>query len=141
LTGIARTGKIRKLDPAISRLSRRNPQSLATFIVSLVHDDGPIGERLDYILDAIEALVLRADPRQTFELLVLLAERYGDANEQCADHHDTVQTALRRDAGWMAHAGQSLTHSEVRATLERLIAGDHYGAREHLGAELEALAT
>jgi hypothetical protein len=37
---------MQELRCAIARLSRRAPQSLATLIVSLVHDDGPIGEQV-----------------------------------------------------------------------------------------------
>jgi hypothetical protein len=170
-------------DSAIARLSSRTPQSLATFIVSLMHDDGPIGEhertfivgdnlaatvaslkarinalrnqehyyyrhrdgaqvgeRWDYVLDAIETLVLPAEPRQAFELLVLLVERHGDAIEQCADYHDTVLTALERATELMRRAGQSLPRSDVRAALERLIVADRYGAREPLELVAEAFA-
>jgi len=174
---------IQELDDATARLSRRTPQSLATFIVSLVHDGGPIGEqvrtfivgdnlaetvaslkaridalrdqehyyyrhhdgaqvgeRWDYILDSIETLVLPEDPRQAFELLVLLVERHGDAVEHCADYHDTVQTALEHATELMALAGRSLPRSDVRATVERLIAEDHYGAHQTLVAVAEAFA-
>jgi len=62
--------------------------------------------------------VLPADPRQAFELLVLLVERHGDAVEHCADYHDSVQTALERATRLMAHAGQSLSPSDVPATHE-----------------------
>jgi hypothetical protein len=98
---------------ALERLRRRDPESLAAFIVSLAQDTGPIGEqvrtfivgddiaetveslkeriaelrtpterdyrgrrgeeigrRLEFILDAIETLVLPADPKGAFELLV-----------------------------------------------------------------------
>jgi len=37
---------IQELDDATARLSRRSPHYLATFILSLVHDDGPIGEHV-----------------------------------------------------------------------------------------------
>ena len=174
---------IQDFDSAIARLSQRPAQSLATFIVSLVHDDGPIGEhvrtfivgddlvetvaslkqridalrdqehyyyrhrdgaqvgeRWNYILDAIETLVLPSDPRQAFDLLVLLVERHGDAIEQCADHDYTVQCALERATELMARAGPSLPRSDPRATLERLISEDHYGAREPLVAVAEAFA-
>ena len=105
------------------------------------HRDGAqIGERLGYILDAIETLVLPAHPQQAFELLVLLVERDGDAMEQCADHYDTVQNAMRRAAGLMARAGESLPQRDVKVTLERLIAEDRYGARRPLVAVVEAFA-
>ncbi len=175
---------MQKPDPDVARLARRSPQSLADFIVSLVHDNGPIGEhvrtfivgdnlaktvaslraridalrdqepryhrhrdgaqvseRWDYILDAIETLVLPASPQHAFELLVLLIERHGDAIEQCAGYHDTVQTALERATDLMTHAGQSLPRSYVRTALERLIAADRYGARKPLAAVAEAFAT
>jgi hypothetical protein len=104
------------------------------------HDGAQVGERWDYILDAIESLVLPASPQQAFELLVFLIERYGDAVEQCGDYDHTVQTALERAVRRIAHAGQSLPHSDVRATLERLLAADRYGARETLEAVAEAFA-
>jgi hypothetical protein len=55
-----------------------------------------VGERLGYILDSIEALVLPVSPATAFELLVLLIERDGDAMEQCGDDHYSVQEAARR---------------------------------------------
>jgi hypothetical protein len=173
----------RDLDTAITRLSHRSPQSLATFIASLAHDSGPIGEqvrtfivgdkinaaiaslkqridhlrhlrnrstrhhsgedvgqRLDYILDAIETLVLPVDPRAALELLVLLIERDGDAMESCGDYHEGVQSAVDLAAGLIAEAGKSHPRHEVRITLKRLVAEDAYGTRLSVSALIDTFA-
>lgn len=57
-----------------------------------------VGERIGYILWAIEMLVLPGSPTTAFELLVLLIERDGDAMEQCEDDHWSVQMQLETAA-------------------------------------------
>jgi hypothetical protein len=91
-----------------------------------------VGERLEFILDSIESLVLSVDSRAAFELLVSLIERDGDAMEQCGDYHDSVAAAVNRAIRLVAKAGRSLPEEEVRRTLERLVAEDAYGTRETL---------
>jgi hypothetical protein len=99
-----------------------------------------VGRRLDYILEAIETLVLPRDPRAAFELLVLLMQRDGDSMERCGEHHDAVTSALERAAGLMAQAAQTLPPHEVRATLQQLMAEDDYGTRRGLVVVARALA-
>jgi hypothetical protein len=173
-----------ELEIAIARLARRTPESLATFIVSLAQDFGPIGEhvrtfivaddraetfaslekriasltqpersdwrhragahvgeRLGYILDAIETAVLPADARVAFRLLVLLIESDGRAMEGCGDHHDSVGNAFDRAADLIAQATTSLSNSEVLPALKRLIAEDGYGTRRSLVSVANAVAT
>ena len=98
-----------------------------------------VGRRLDYILEAIETLVLPRDPRAAFDLLVLLMQRDGDAMERCGDHHDAVAGALERAAGLVAQAVQTLPPHEVRATLQQLVAEDDYGTRRALVALVSSL--
>jgi hypothetical protein len=99
-----------------------------------------VGRRLDYILEAIETLVLPNDPRAAFDLLVLLMERDGDAMERCGDHHDAVGNALERAAEIIAEAAKALPQDEVRPRLQQLIADDDYGTRRALVAVDRALA-
>ena len=98
-----------------------------------------VGRRLDYILEAVETLVLPKDPRAAFELLVRLVQADGNAMEQCGDHHDSVASALARTVGLVAQAAQTLPADEVRATLQQLIAEDDYGTRRDLSAVVNAL--
>ena len=170
---------------AIERLSRRDPNALATFIVSLARDAGPIGEqvctfvvgddidqtiaslnerigsvgdaatesdhrhrrgaevgqRLELILDAVETLVLPADPKRAFELLALVVESDGVAMESCGDHDHSVAYAFQRAAGLIGRAVRSLPTAEVEATLKRLLAEDAYGVRTPLGAVEKAISS
>jgi hypothetical protein len=84
--------------------------------------DEEVGERLGYILDSIEALVLPVSPATAFELLVLI-ERDGDAMEQCGEDYYSVQTEFETAANLVAAAMKSLPSREARETLERLVAG------------------
>jgi hypothetical protein len=99
--------------------------------------DQEVGQRLDYILDAIETLVLPMSPEKAFELLVLAIERDGDAMEQCGDDGFSIETAVERAADLLAEAAKSLPSRDVKTTLQRLIAEDGYGTR----TPLTALAT
>lgn len=161
------------LERALDRLTRRNSKSLATFIVSLAQDTGPvgeqvrtfilgddvketvasigerirdlrsptdrrqlgrqIGERLEFILDAVETLVLPVDPRIAFGLLVRVFEADGQAMENCGDHEFEAASAFERAAGLIDQAAQSLPHAEVVAALQALLDDDGYGVREALG--------
>lgn len=101
--------------------------------------DEDVGERLGYILDSIEALVLPVSPATAFELLVLLIERDGDAMEQCGDDHWSVQMKLETAANLVGAAMKSLPSREARETLERLVAQDGYGTRRPLADVLAHL--
>jgi len=102
--------------------------------------DEQMGERLGYILDSIEALVLPVSSATAFELLVLLIERDGDAMEQCGDDHWSVQMKLETAAKLLAAAMKSLPGREARETLERLVAEDGYGTRRPLADVLANLS-
>jgi hypothetical protein len=161
---------------AIERLSRRDPNALAAFIVSFAQDAGPIGEqvrtfvvgddidqttaslnerieslgdatesdhrhargrevgqRLEFILDAVETLVLPVDPKRAFKLLALVVESDGVAMENCGDHDYSVASAFERAAGLIGRAARSLPRAEVEATLKKLVAEDADGVRVPLG--------
>jgi hypothetical protein len=100
-----------------------------------------VGERLEYILDAIETAVLPADPQDAFRLLVLLIESDDWALESCGDHCDSVSNALDRAAELVGQATRSLSDPEVLPTLKRLIAEDGYGTRRSLVSVAGAVAT
>jgi hypothetical protein len=52
-----------------------------------------IGERLGFILESIERLVLPVAPKAAFELLVEVIQADGHAMENCGDHHWEVIAA------------------------------------------------
>jgi hypothetical protein len=93
-----------------------------------------VGERLGYILEAIETLVLPADSRRAFELLVALIERDGDALECCGEHCDAVESAMERAADLTERAVRGLPQEEVLPALRQLVASDDYGTRRPLAA-------
>ena len=88
------------VDEAAARLARRTPESLASFIVSLTHDDGPIGEH-------VRAFIL-ADVQG--ETIASLEERIGSLTQAPPDHS-------RHQSG--AHVGQRLTY--ILDTLETAV--------------------
>jgi len=99
-----------------------------------------VGQRLGYLLEAIETWVLPVDLRRAFDLLVLLTEQDGEAMECCGDHHDAVATALERAAGLIEHTVHELPREKVLVVLKRLIATDDYGTRQRLAAVVRSLA-
>jgi len=160
------------LERAIDRLTRRDSKSLATFIVTLAQDTGPIGdqvrtfiigddvvetavslrerirdlrsptesenrrrlgqeigERLEFVLNVVETLVLPVDPRIAFGLLVRVLEADGQAMENCGDHEFEVSTAFERAAELIGQAAKSMPQAEVVEALEPLIDDDGYGVR------------
>lgn len=88
-----------------------------------------IGERLEFIVDAIERLVLPGEPRTAFELLVRIFEADGGAMESCRDHHWKVECAFKKAAELMAEASKSVAREEVVAVLRPLVADDGFGVR------------
>ena len=98
-----------------------------------------VGQRLGYLLEAIETLVLPVDSRRAFELLVLLTERDGEAMECCGDHHDAVTTALERAAGLIEQAIHERPREEVLVVRQLLTATDDYGTRQRLAAVVRSL--
>ncbi len=160
---------------AIERLARRDPMSLAHFIVSLARDSGPIGEqvrtfivgddiaaatesiaeridslrtpsesdyrqrrgeeideRLEFVLDSIEAMVLPVSAKKAFELLILVFKSDAVAMENCEGHDYEVTSAFERATTLIAKAARSLPHREVEAALQPLILDDDYGVRRGL---------
>jgi hypothetical protein len=97
-----------------------------------------IGERMGFILDSIERLVLPADPKGAFELLVSVFAADAVAMENCGDHHFEVSLAFERAVGLLAEAAQCMPQSEVITVLEPLLNDDGYGVRGPLG---EVIAT
>jgi hypothetical protein len=168
---------------ALERLRRRDSATLATFIMSLAHDSGPIGEqvrtfvigddvvetvdslrgrigslrtptesdyrrrlgeeigeRLGFILDLIETLVLPADPKSAFYLLVSVFKADAAAMENCGDHDYEVSCAFERAAELIGNAAKSVSPAEVKAGLEPLLDDDGYGVRGALAEVIESRA-
>ena len=91
-----------------------------------------VGRRLEYLLEAIETLVLPVNAARAFELLVELFLRDGDAMEGCGDYHDSVSNAFERAADLIAVAARGLPREEGLSVLQRLVANDDYGTRRRL---------
>jgi hypothetical protein len=88
-----------------------------------------MGASLQYILDAIETLVLPIDPKRAFELMVLFFESDHQAMENCGDHDFQVSCAFERAAGLIGQAARSVPTADVTAALAPLIDEDGYGVR------------
>jgi hypothetical protein len=88
-----------------------------------------VGQRLRFILDAVERLVLPVDPRRALELLVRFFESDGVAMESCGDHDQGVTCAFERAALLIGLAVTELPRVEVEATLRTLLEKDSYGVR------------
>lgn len=99
-----------------------------------------VGQRLAYMLEAIETLVLPVDSRRAFELLVALIERDGDAMESCDDHCDTVWSAMAHAADLVERASRGLPQDGLLATLTQLVASDDYATRRPLAAVVRRIA-
>jgi hypothetical protein len=104
-------------------------------------EEAQIGARIELILDSIESQVLPVNSRHAFELIVSLIERDQDAMECCGDHHHSVAAAVTRAIWLVAKVGRSLPESEVKSTLERLIAEDTYCTREALTEVVASFAS
>src|ERR1700722_404980 len=161
---------------ALERLRRRDPESLAAFIVSLAQDSGPIGEQvrtfivgddvaetvkslrarigslripeeyehrhargremgasLEFIVESIESLVMPADPKRAFELLVLFFESDGVAMENCGDHDFEATCAFEGAAGLIGKVARMLPAGGGTGGLGALLDDDGYGVRGALG--------
>jgi hypothetical protein len=99
-----------------------------------------VSKRLDYLLDAIESVVLPAIPQQAFDLLVKLFECDGAAMESCGDFDDAVSSAYGRAARLVEVAARSLPAEKVRKTLDQLVAGDGYGTRRAIANALSDMS-
>jgi hypothetical protein len=92
-----------------------------------------MGARLEFIVEAIESLVLPVNPKVAFELVAVF-EADGVAMENCGDHDWEVECAFRRAAEVMVEAARSLPAAEVGEKIRALMAVDSYGVRERLRA-------
>jgi len=92
-----------------------------------------IGQRLGFILDAIETWVMPLDPRRAFELLVRFVESDGVAMENCGEHDFEVSCAFKRAAALIGRTARSLPVAPVQAAVRALLAEDAYGVRCPLG--------
>lgn len=91
-----------------------------------------IDERLEFILDSIETLVLPVSAKQAFELLILVFRSDAVAMENCGDHDYEVTSVFDRATELIAKAARSLPHKEAEAALQPLILDDDYGVRRGL---------
>lgn len=90
-----------------------------------------IGQRLCYIYEAIETLILPVSPATAFELLVLTVERDEDVMMQCGGDTLAVEAGVTRAAALLTLAARSLPSSEVIETMRRLVA-DNFWLRSPL---------
>lgn len=93
-----------------------------------------MGASLEFIVGSIESLVLPADPKAAFELLVAVFEADSVAMENCGEHDSEVECAYRRAVEVMAAAAKLLPPADVAKKIQALMAVDSYGVRERLGA-------
>ncbi len=93
-----------------------------------------VAVKLNFIIDSIERLVLPADARAAFGLLVALFEADGVAMENCGEHHWTVQCAYERAMAAMEKAAIFLPREYVEKAVRALMEGDGYGVRTGLAA-------
>jgi hypothetical protein len=85
-----------------------------------------MGQRLCYIYEAIETLILPVDPAIAIELLVLTVERDEDVMMQCSGDTLAVEAGARRAAALLTLAAKSLPSSEVSKTMWRLFSGNKW---------------
>lgn len=84
-----------------------------------------MGQRLCYIYDAIETLILPVSPATAFELLILTVERDEDVMMQCSGDTLAVDAGATRAAALLTLAAKSLPSSEVIKTLRQVVAGNY----------------
>jgi len=86
--------------------------------------------RVDHVLDAIELLVLPADPHAAFELLTRVIEADGQVAESAGDAW--IQPTFDRACDLWFAAAKAVPTAEAEKTLARLTASDDYGLRDRL---------
>jgi hypothetical protein len=91
-----------------------------------------IGEKLAFIVDAIERLVLPVNSKAAFELLVKVFEADHKAMENCGEHDWEVQCAFKRAAELLVEAGKGMPREEAAGVVKVLMANDGYGVRRAL---------
>lgn len=86
--------------------------------------------RLDHLLDVIELVVLPADPRAAFGLLVQVIEADDDIENLLQEAWTTP--TFERAAGLFAAAARAVPAAEVGPVVARLLARDNFGHRAGL---------
>lgn len=87
---------------------------------------------LDQILDLVETAVLPADSSAAFHLIVKFLECDGHAIESADDSDGTVGGVFQRACGLFALTAKNLPSMYVLPVLQRLLAANDYGTRDHL---------
>jgi hypothetical protein len=87
--------------------------------------DADTRQRLGFMLDAIERLMLPVDAR--------LMESDGVAMENCGEHDFDAACAFETAAALIGRAARSLPAAPVQAAVRALLADDTYGVRCPLG--------
>ena len=95
-----------------------------------------VGQRLMFILDAIETLVLPKNPPRAFDLLVLVIQSDGYAMESCGDHHFEVSLSIERAIDLISRVALAKPSDIVQAALRSLAESDGYGTRSKLKSML-----
>lgn len=86
--------------------------------------------RVDHVLDAIELVILPADPRAAFELLTHVIENDDAVAEQSEE--DGLQPTFDRACALWLTAARAVPAGEVGPVLARLVGSDDYGLRRRL---------
>jgi hypothetical protein len=87
-------------------------------------------QRVDHVLDAIELVILPANTRAGFNLLVEMIERDESIVNQSGDAD--LQPTFEKACDMLLAAARSLDPSEIKAVLNRLASADDYGFRQRL---------
>ena len=95
--------------------------------------------RLEYVLDAIEQVVLPSDPNEALALLTLAIECDATLLDQATDFDHEVSCAIHRACDLIELVAALLPIESTRATLEQLYACDTHGCREPLVAIISGL--
>jgi hypothetical protein len=87
-------------------------------------------QRVDHVLDAIELVILPANTRAAFNLLVEVIESDESIANQSGDAD--LQPMFERACDMLLAAACSLDPSEIKPILHRLASADAYGFRQRL---------
>jgi hypothetical protein len=91
-----------------------------------------VGQRLMFIVESIETLILPKDLRGAFEVLALVIESEGHAMQTCGEHHEAVTDAIERAGNLICSLVRLLPRFETLAILRKLATEGEYGGRRHL---------
>lgn len=87
-------------------------------------------QRVDHVLDAIELIILPADTRAGFDLLIEMIENDESIVNQSGDAD--LQPTFEKACDMLLAAARSLDPSEIKPVLNRLASSDDYGFRQRL---------